>query len=232
MSSTATTVGCVRQYEIWQTYAVKRVVLLALAAAAFMWVGALLDFGRRSRETPAATGTELAAQPSGAPEPGPPPPRVAGPRERKPSGLFGKLTQRLSRGATAPAVQEPAPPPPKEETQGELGTASRSPAYAKLERNYAAEPRNDEWANAQEHRIRGLLQSAALYKKVALINCQDTVCRIVLDGVTPSAFDEILRVPGLREETKLDPQSPYSLRGGQLTLYFAPGAPTLFSTPP
>ena len=58
--------------------------------------------------------------------------------------------------------------------------------------------------------------------KVALVHCQQSVCRIVLESDSPDVWNQLLAVPGLRDETALSPQSPYSLRSGQLSVYFHP----------
>jgi hypothetical protein len=118
--------------------------------------------------------------------------------------------------------EEQAEPEPSSAPTGEIGQGVRSPEYARFEHSYADEPRDGEWAPAHEQRIRELLHDAALADKVALVHCQQSVCRIVLETDSPDVWNQLLAVPGLPDETALSPQSPYSLRSGQLSVYFHP----------
>ena len=204
----------------------KRAVLWAAAAAAIgMWMALLMD-GRRATRS---TGKEQVEPRASAPV------EVAAPAPS--SGVLQKLSANARR-VLSPAPKAPrAPAPaaaPDPESEGELGDGAHSPLYAELERNYANESRNGDWALPEEQRLRGLLRGRPIAKQLALLNCQDTVCKIVLDGVSREAVSELLNVPGLREEARLDARSPYSLRGGQLTLFFRPPAGTQTNeiTPP
>ncbi|MFI5308563.1 MAG: hypothetical protein ACHQ53_14485 [Polyangiales bacterium] len=115
-------------------------------------------------------------------------------------------------GTEQDGVQAPA--------SGELGEGILSPDFVELERQYSDEPRDGEWALAEEQRVRELLRDQPLAKDVVLVHCQQTVCRMVLESDSPDIFKQLIDVPGLREETSLGPQTPYSLQSGQLAVYF------------
>jgi hypothetical protein len=74
-----------------------------------------------------------------------------------------------------------------------------------------------------EQRVRALLHSAPIGRHVALVSCQQTVCRIVIEPAASDAFAQLNAIPGLREATGLASSTPYSLRGSQLSVYFRPG---------
>jgi hypothetical protein len=109
---------------------------------------------------------------------------------------------------------------PSKEPAGELGEGILSPEYAELERQYSHEARDGDWAASHEQRIVALLEQQALRSHVALIHCQQTVCRIVLETEARDAFAQLLQVPGMSAATGLSARSPYSLRAGQLSVYF------------
>ena len=116
------------------------------------------------------------------------------------------------------------PPAPAVELTGELAEGVLSPDYTEHARKYGGEPRDGAWAPAQEQRVRALLATQPWANEVTVVNCQQTVCRIMLEtdpGAT-DAFERLLSVPGLREATGIGPTTPYSLRTGELSVYFAP----------
>jgi hypothetical protein len=137
--------------------------------------------------------------------------------------LIGKLTGKPAHRARAKAP-EPAPQPrkPAPEGTGELGEGLLSPEFVEYEQNYAREARDGEWAEAEEQRLRDMLDKEAWSDEVGLVHCQQTLCRIVLetDVDARNAFQQLIGVPGLREATGLGPDTPYSLRSGQLSVYF------------
>jgi hypothetical protein len=157
--------------------------------------------------------------PSGVREP------ARSPAAHGPLQIIGKVARAFvtaARGSGTPREPEPEAPVKVPEGTGELGEGVLSPEYAELERHYVDEPRDGEWATAEEQRIRELFHGQELGDKLAIVNCQQTVCRIVLETGSNDGWKELLRVPGLAQETKLAAQSPYSLRSGQLSVYFHP----------
>jgi len=135
--------------------------------------------------------------------------------------LIGSRTEAVAAANAAAArglgaASEPEP--------GELGEGVLSPEFTELERGYVDEPREGPWALAHEQKVRELLRAAPLGQHVALVSCQQTVCRIVIEPAGADAFAQLTQVPGLREATGLGPATPYSLRGGQLSVYFRPAA--------
>lgn len=125
--------------------------------------------------------------------------------------------------APAPSArgEQPTPVDPDQNAErGELGEGVLSPEYTEIEESYVNEPRDGAWATAQEQRVRAVLGNSAVAKGVALVHCQESVCRIVLQTDTADAFQQLLQVPGLSAATGVGPSTPYSLRGGQLSVYF------------
>jgi hypothetical protein len=53
-----------------------------------------------------------------------------------------------------------------------------------------------------------------------LVSCQDSVCRLVLQTDNRDAFQQLVQVKGLSELTGITTSTPYSLRSGQLSVYF------------
>jgi hypothetical protein len=104
---------------------------------------------------------------------------------------------------------------------GELGEGNLSPEYAEMERSYAHEPRDGAWAEAEEQRLRKLLDKSPLASAVGLVNCQQTMCRLLLESDDYEVYKRLLAVPGFTSLTGLGPSSPYSHRSGQLSVYFA-----------
>jgi hypothetical protein len=104
--------------------------------------------------------------------------------------------------------------------RGELGEGLLSPEYVEIEQGYVNEPRDGDWAMVEEQRVRAVLGNSAVAEQVALVHCQETVCKVVLQTDTPEAFERLLKVPGISAATGIDRSTPYSLRGGQLSVYF------------
>jgi hypothetical protein len=73
---------------------------------------------------------------------------------------------------------------------------------------------------AEEKNLRSVLSMSDVAKEVMLVSCQDSVCRLVLQTSNPDAFQQLLQVPGLSAMTGLTASTPYSLRSGQLSVYF------------
>jgi hypothetical protein len=228
------------------------VLLLILAAVVVVWAGALLDFKKQRAQSsakpqPGEPEATPSAQPAplpvvaSRPKPNPPqpaqtiaPPQMAAPSvgqgpapspvAQGPLQVIGKVARTfLTATHGAGPASTPEQPIQVPEATGELGEGVLSPEYTELERHYVDEPRDGEWSMQEEQRIRELLHGQPLSEKVALVNCQQTVCRIVLETGSNDAWQQLLQVPGLAELTKLTPQSPYSLRSGQLSVYFHPG---------
>jgi hypothetical protein len=72
--------------------------------------------------------------------------------------------------------------------------------------------------------MRALVRGQALASKLALVHCQETVCRIVMEADSTDSFTQMLQTPGLAQATGLSAQSPYSLRDGQLSVLFRPSS--------
>jgi hypothetical protein len=229
---------------------VKRVVLLLLAALLLMWGGVLLDLGRPARRAGSAAPAAEAEAEAEAPDEraavpergrataaaGPEPssavepavaaelPAVNGPRARSVDGPMGRAELVATAARAVSSVGTPvngsgeATDP--DELLGELGEGARSPDYVELETDYSAEPRDGVWARAEERRIADLFAGHPLGRQLSMLNCQDSVCRIVLETQSKDAFDQLLEVPGLMEATGLSRQTPYSLRSGQLSVFY------------
>jgi len=131
-----------------------------------------------------------------------------------------RVLSAVKRAAPGAAPADESAHEQQKPASGELGEGILSPDFVELERQYADEPRDGEWALAEEQRVRALLRNQPLEKSVVLVHCQQSVCRMVLESDSADAFKQLLEVPGLREETALAPQTPYSLQSGQLALYF------------
>jgi hypothetical protein len=128
--------------------------------------------------------------------------------------------------AAAPAPDDAPAQPPQVRATGEIGEGTLSPGYAAAEQTFAGEARDGAWASAQEQRVRELLQPQDWSDHVSVVNCQQSTCRIVIetDSETQEPFRQLLRVPGLSDATGIGSGTPYSMRNGQLSLYFAPPA--------
>lgn len=124
-------------------------------------------------------------------------------------------------GAVGAVATEPTPPP---FAAGELGEGALSPELRELERSHATEERDPLWAPEMEQRVQALFdQQPWLAPELALLNCQSSTCRLVVEDMRPEQAEQLLYLPGLRALTGLGPGSPYSLRAGQLSLYFRRG---------
>jgi hypothetical protein len=106
------------------------------------------------------------------------------------------------------------------EATGQIGQGTHSAEWRALEAAYGREARDGVWAAQQERRVAALFRERELETNLVLLHCQETVCRLVLEGDSPALFSELMYVPNLRRETGLGPQSPYSLLSGQLSIYF------------
>lgn len=105
----------------------------------------------------------------------------------------------------------------------EQGEGVLSEDFRELERDYMNEPRAGDWAHAHEHALRQVLRDAEFMSKTVLVNCREATCRLVMREMEVADVEALLRTPALLEHTALSPDAPYSLRGGQLSLYFRPG---------
>ncbi len=114
---------------------------------------------------------------------------------------------------------------PDEELLGEHGVGASSPGFVQLETDYQSEPRDGGWALAEETRLGQLIQKHPISRQLALLNCQESVCRIMLETKSKDAFEQLLSVPGLAEATGLSSSSPFSLRSGQLSVYYRRAEP-------
>jgi hypothetical protein len=202
---------------------VKRLLVLMVVAVLAVWAGVLLDFGgaHRARTHAAAAAPEPAAAPPPkvaftqvrqrpAPPPvlprGPQPLAASAPRSAK--AVAAAIAQRaIDEGSDLHALK------------GEHGEGVLSPEYAELERDYVGESRDAAWALPEEMALNKLLRSSPVGKQLALVNCIERTCRIVLETDANDAFERLLAVPGLAQATGLSAATPYSLRAGQLSVY-------------
>jgi hypothetical protein len=235
----------VAEPPICENAGVKQLVWVVLAAAVLVWAGVLLDLGDAPRAERASESREPGAdsmpermQSSAQPapvqrdQPGAPEPmgkeRASGlPAEQQARVKLQPAASSRPRGAVAsptPTQQaaQPAPVAPGTEPEGsgELGEGLLSPEFRELEQTYIHEPRDGTWAIEQEQRVRQLFRDQPLREQLVFVHCQQTLCRIVLQDSEPQLYERLLAVPGLREETGLEPQTPFSLRSGQLIVYF------------
>jgi hypothetical protein len=172
---------------------------------------------------PADPRSEAPALPGAPPRSGPP----VGMQERaQPEQRDGPIPRRvqqqtkvarLTQAPSAAHEQQAVELPPGEQAQGLL-----SPEYRELEHDYAHEPRNADWAHPREHRLRGLIREAGLIKQLLLVHCREQTCRLAMEGTSAEQVSELLEVRGLQAATGLSSGAPYSLRGGQLVMYFRP----------
>jgi len=131
--------------------------------------------------------------------------------------------------AVAPQPTPPPPPPTRgalSTATGEIGEGIMSPEYVEMERTYAHEPRDGAWAEGEEQRLRGLLDHSPLASAVGLVNCQESLCRVLLESDDYDVYSRLLAIPGFTELTGLGPGSAYSHRSGQLSVYFSPRGST------
>jgi hypothetical protein len=223
-----------------------RVFVLVVVAGALVWAAALVQVDERPRpvappseaSAPVASTPPAPTAPSPAAAPHPQPAVVeAVPSSARlpltrvqpvgPRSLWAtaSATMRAARDALTPGAQpQPAGPPapqPGDVATGELAEGVLSPEYAAVEREYVYEPRDGAWAADQENQIRALLNGSSLASKLAIVNCQQTICRVVLEGAPEDAFKQLLQVHGLPDISGLNPNTPYSYRAGQLSVYFA-----------
>lgn len=219
-----------------------RVMVVVLGVGVLVWALAFFDFGGRPRArggaaaavepSAVATRTEVAARtPAGQPKPkadrpGPTvaraPVALAAPRSAvraepnvialRPSKSEAPMAQPEVRSHDQGALST---------VTGELGEGSLSPEYAEMERTYAHEPRDGLWAEGEERHLRDLLARSGLASEVGLVNCQETLCRVLLESDDHDLYARLLAVPGWTELTGLGPGSTYSHRSGQLSVYFS-----------
>jgi hypothetical protein len=130
------------------------------------------------------------------------------------------------RQAAAPVEDDAPAQPPQVRATGEIGQGTLSPGYAATEQKFAGEARDGAWASAQEQRVRELLQPQAWSDRVSVVNCQQSTCRIMIetDSETNEPFRQLVGVPGLSDAAGIVAGTPYSMRNGQLSLYFTPPA--------
>jgi hypothetical protein len=224
-----------------------RVMLVVLGLGVLVWGLAFFDFGKpRTRSKSVATHE---AEPTAETGPGPAPAHTTSTAARapvratppKPLGATTggpTLLPRPPGGAPAaeqeqhvalrrPSTPAAEPEPPAAPTRGALSTATgelgegiMSPEYTEMERSYAHEPRDGAWADGEEQRLRAVLGSSPLASTVGLVNCQESMCRVLLESDDYDVYSRLLAIPGFRELTGLGPGSAYSHRSGQLSVYF------------
>lgn len=233
-----------------------RVFVLVAVAGVLVWAAALVQVDERP--APVAQTSDAPALPSTKPELDAPSPTKRAPAAEPaatatltatgkaplpltrvqpvgPRSLWAtaSATMRAARDALAPGAQPaPAgPPAPGDVATGELGEGVLSPEYAAVEREYVYEPRDGEWAAQQEGQIRDLLRGSPLAAQLAIVNCQQTICRVVLERAPADAFKQLLQVHGLPDLTGLNPNTPYSYRAGQLSVYFTRRSAIIATSP-
>ena len=131
-----------------------------------------------------------------------------------------EMVARATLQSAAVAIQDAHAEADPDELLGEQGVGASTPEFVQLETDYSSEPRDGAWAVAEEQRTRSLIQKHPISKQLALLNCQDSVCRILLETKSKDAFEQLLSVPGLAAATGLSASSPHSLRSGQLSVYY------------
>ncbi len=135
--------------------------------------------------------------------------------------VIGKAASGTTVATTAPAGAVPSEQAAEGDMpRGELGEGLLSPEYAAIEQDYVHEVRDGPWAMAEEKNLRALLSTSEVAKEVMLVSCQDSVCRLVLQTDNRDAFQQLVQVKGLSELTGITTSTPYSLRSGQLSVYF------------
>jgi hypothetical protein len=229
---------------------VKGLLLFVLVAAIAVWAGALLDVRPHAVEHAVASAVPERAQDLESPSPtheisapapkrapnapapavatpmGPPlpdahpvaPTDAPGPPRRSAVQTFGRVARALLASSRAGLSEQGA----AEHPTRELGQRLSSPEYVDMQQNYLDEPRNAVWAAAEEQRVRTLVHGQAVDSKVALVHCQESVCRLVMDTDSSDSFTQLVQTPGIAQATGLSAQSPYSLREGQLSVLFRP----------
>jgi hypothetical protein len=223
-----------------------RALWLVLAAGVAVWAAAFLQVEERAipaaaapepeaaTSAPASRPVAVAVAREASPAPGEDAPAAAAaptraPNVLQPSGPRGLLgtasaTIRAARDAFVPGPR-PVPPPepvsPDQVATGELGEGVFSPEYHALERAYTHEPRDGAWAANEERLIRFSLRATPLNQQLSLVNCQQTICRMVFERAQPDAFKQLAQNPELAKITGISSASPYSYRSGQLSVYFA-----------
>jgi hypothetical protein len=217
-----------------------RVLAVVLVVGLLVWGLVFVDFGRPHSRRSTASDTEPSAEPSepthvqAAPNAeGAKPVQAAAPTAQaaSPSSIARPASGSKPQPGAAPTpsaqpatVLDTAPAQPPlgalSTATGELGEGNLSPEYAEMERSYAHEPRDGVWAEAAEHRLRTLLDKSPLASSVGLVNCQQTMCRLLFESDDYELYQRLLAVPGLSSLTGLGPSSAYSHRSGQLSVYF------------
>jgi hypothetical protein len=220
-----------------------RALWFVLAAGVVVWAAAFLQVDERA--TPAAPEPETAVAARETPRPGaaprvptpaptpvaeqaPAPAPARAPNVVQPTAARGMLasataTIRAARDAFVTGPRPPSPEPASEPGQvatGELGDGVFSPEYHALERAYTHEPRDGAWAAHEERLIRFSLRATPLNQQLSIVNCQQTICRMVFERTDPDAFKQLLEIPELAQVTGLSAKSPFSYRSGQLSVYF------------
>jgi len=220
-----------------------RALWLVLAAGIAVWAAAFLQVEER---VPAAAPASEPEPATATAEPAPRPAVVAVAREQAPAlalaedapapapnvlqptaprGLLASATAtiRAARDAFV-AGPKPLPPPapaaPDQVATGELGEGVFSPEFHALERAYTHEPRDGTWAANEERLIRFSLRATPLNQQLTLVNCQQTICRMMFERVEPDAFKQLAQIPELVKVTGISSASPFSYRSGQLSVYF------------
>jgi hypothetical protein len=222
-----------------------RVIAVVVGVGLLVWGMAFVDFGRpRARRDAAAVESPAAAEPgsgvatkeraievpSETPR-GADPDRAieARPMAAAPPGVGPRVTSTASSATVASAARSEAllgsPDSPARgalsTATGELGEGYLSPEYAEMERSYTLEPRDGHWAEVEEERLRAMLAGTSLAASVALVNCQETLCRLMFESDDHAMYRTLLSAPGFKEATGLGDGSPYSHRSGQLSVYFS-----------
>ena len=215
-----------------------RVMVVVVIVGVLVWALVFVDFGRpRVRRDAAAAepvaSTEAAVEPAASEPVAAPRPAPAAAVQRAIEVQPGAqkradVTARQTVAAIDPSARPVSAAAPTDRPStgalstatGELGEGYLSPEYAEMERAYTHEPRDGEWAEAEEERLRAMLAATPFASAVGLVNCQETVCRLLFESDDNLLYDRLLASRAFTQATGLSRSSPYSHRSGQLSVYF------------
>jgi hypothetical protein len=147
-------------------------------------------------------------------------PGLAGPRPAPVLPIERTETIQTAGGTITLTTSGPEPVSAPAAPMEDLADGARAPDFGDFERRYVEEPRDEEWASAQEQRIATAMVGQELGANAPVVHCQQTLCRLEIATHDADAFERLLNAPDLQAETGLSPRSPHALRSGQVAIYF------------